>query len=123
MRILLIALSLASCSDFSRYQVGEGEADSRKDAALVLEGLGWDIELATNSRVLTEWHRLRLRHSPLYVVEVQMRITVDRRRQDVRGYCIERVIREDGINEQWRFRACKDKRALAMVKAAMAALE
>lgn len=121
MRVVLIALLVCSCSGYGWFEVQRVESDRKADVSTCLESIGWDIETATERRVETEWHRIRLRTSPLHVNEVQMRIVANQQRGTVVGLCTQRAMRADGANEPWRFLPCTDSRALGMIDEALSA--
>lgn len=115
MRILLIVILLLSCSGGSYFEVRRAHTNPRRDLSMCLEELGWRIDKATNRFVVTEWHRLRLKHSALLVTEVQIRISANLRRGTIVGLCTQRTMRADGADEVWHFRPCTDARALRMI--------
>ncbi len=121
MRVLLILLALCSCVGQSYFEVQRAGVSRTQDVALCLADLHWDVEFSNNRRASTSWHRLRLRHSPLYVTEVQMRIVANLREESIRGLCTQRTIRADGFDEKWRFKPCTDRRALRMIDEAIRA--
>jgi hypothetical protein len=115
MRVFLIAALLLSCSNGNYFEVRKASTNPRRDLAMCLSGLGWRIDKATNRFVETEWHRFRLKQSPLHVREVQVRISANLARGTISGLCTQRTMRADGAGEIWHFRPCTDARALRMI--------